>query len=142
MKIYGVLCALSCWVLSSGAEEAPIDIGHLRVVEDHTENLANELHKFSVAVRDGKVDEMAAYFAGDLKVERLPVADGQWQQVAKWIYELPMERRQQYTDKVGFLADWQRFLAECALRSNTRILKWQRQPMPKLKSTSLSSVAI
>ena len=112
MKIYGVLCALSCWALSSGAEEAPIDIGHLRVVEDHTENLANELHKFSVAVRDGETDEMATYFASDLRAELLPRADGDWQQVAKWIYELPMVRREAFADKVGFLADWQRFLAD------------------------------
>lgn len=112
MKIYGALWALCFWVLSVGAEQAPIDIEHLRVVEDHTENLANELHKFSVAVRDGKADDMASYFAGDLKAERLPSAAGDWQQVAKWIYELPTARRKEYSDKAGFLAEWRRFLAE------------------------------
>jgi hypothetical protein len=112
MKIYGVLCALCCWALATSAQEAPMDVAHLRVVEDHTENLANELHKFSVAVRDGQSAEMASYFAADLKAERLPSAQGDWQQVAKWIYEQPTARQKEYTDKEGFLVDWQQFLAE------------------------------
>jgi len=112
MKIYRVLCVLCCLVMSINAEEAPIDIGHLQMVEDHTENLANELHKFSVAVRDGKLDEMSDYFASDLKAERLPVAQSDWRQVAKWVYERPMTRRDEYVGKEEFLADWQQFLAE------------------------------
>lgn len=120
MKVYGLLWVFCGAVVHVGAEEAPIDIGHLQLVEDHTENLANELHKFSLAMRDKHLEGMAGYFAADLEAERLPRAQGEWQQVVKWVYEQPMVRRQTHANKEDFVADWQSLLAEFSAIEDVR----------------------
>ena len=80
---FGSLLALLLILLAScGGPETDFDKQVLEEAEDLSESLANDLLKFSVAVRDGDLNGIRNHFAGELEATAWPTGEPELKTVA------------------------------------------------------------
>jgi len=77
-----LLIILFVLVVSCGGQETDFDQQELEAAEDLSESLANDLLRFSVAVRDGDLNGIRNHFAGELEATAWPASEPELKPVA------------------------------------------------------------
>ena len=111
------VCLSICLLLTSSQwafaelKPAPVDSDHVDWLEDLSEELANQLHELSLAVRIRQVDDMSTHLAAQLRATPWPQFDtGEPQGESKWVDFIATSVPGGTVDREAFLDSWQRFL--------------------------------
>ena len=97
---------------AEGAGESTVEKEQLERVEDYAESLANQLHDLSLAVRDGKIEELTGHFAADLQGMGWHLRPGAGTEEVKWIRQKQVDLQKSVLDRAAFAEMWSEFLAQ------------------------------
>ena len=106
----GGLIGLSCCLV--WAQSPPIDRTQLERVEDLAEDLANQLHDLSLAVRGRDMEGIAAHLSDQLKATGWPVGQGEKSPETGWNDRIEWTRYPEGLDKGAFVRNWEGYLED------------------------------
>ena len=104
----GGLIGLSCCLV--WAQPSPVDRTQLERVEDLSEDLANQLHDLSLAVRDRDMEGIAAHLSDRLTATGWPVGRGEESRETEWNDRSEWTRYPEGLDKGAFVRSWEGYL--------------------------------
>ncbi|NKB67544.1 MAG: hypothetical protein GKR89_10815 [Candidatus Latescibacteria bacterium] len=116
---YLIYLLLGLGSAAQGAAET-VDRERLERAEDLSESLANQLHDFSLALRDGNWQELAAHFAPQIEVRDWPQPTGAPEPVSRWVLQQAHQLDREITGAVPFAAAWRGFLQPFAVVEDVR----------------------
>ena len=93
------------------AQSTPVDRAQVDRVEDLSEELANQLHELSLAVRDRQMEAADRHFGSALSATPWPTPAGVAVPQTKWISEISAPLSTQIVDKRAFLDSWRNYLS-------------------------------
>ncbi len=133
---------------ASSAQAGPSDAGpvnraQVEQIEDLSEDLANQLHELSLAVRDRDADSMAGHFSPRLTATPWPAPGGDRTPQIKWIAEVDSPWPLEPVDAAAFLSSWHSYLGGFASIEDVRFkVKQADFDMRELQTRADASIYI
>lgn len=105
-----VACVVGVCLRAGAAPPSSFDRDQLDQTEDWSEELANQLHDLSLAIRDRDLDSMAAHFAPGVRATGWPAPGGEQTRLVKWVETVASAWSAAAVGRGAFLNSWQAYL--------------------------------